>query len=157
MSKLDGNERWKTKMLLTEHKEQYEQRDINKLTGRPTMDELVMIRDYIMMPHIITMIKKCIDDMELSHIALKGVLMRCLEVIMFRVSDEYYVLKRELKNRNIKVIDGDTNDGILFFKYYCRGYEEKFGITREALRSEISVRLTSYTEEIGIQLRKEKE
>ena len=27
MSKLDGNERWKSKMLLTEHQEEYESRN----------------------------------------------------------------------------------------------------------------------------------
>ncbi len=157
MSKLDGNERWKSKMLLTEHKEQYDHRDTHKLTGRPTPDELTMIRDYIMLPHMITMIKKCIDDMTFTHIALKGVILRCLEVIMFRVSDDYYALKRQLKKQNIKVLHEEMNDGILYFSYYCRGYEEKFGIVRETLRSEISIRMTSYTEEIGNKLRKERE
>lgn len=157
MSKLDGNERWKSKMLLTEHKEQYDQRDNNKLTGRPTPEELTKIRDFIILPHIITMIKKCMDDMTLSHIALKGVVMRCLETIMFRVSDDYYVLKRELKNQDIEVVSEETNDGILYFRYYCRGYEERFGIVREAMRSAISIRMTKYTEELGIKLRTGKE
>lgn len=153
MSKLDGNERWKSKMLLTEHSEQYDQRHHHKLVGRPTPEELTKIRDYIMLPHMITMIKKCIDDTAYSHIALKGVVARCLEVMMFRVSDDYYVLKKELNNHNIKVVSEETDNGILYFRYFCRGYEERFGIVREALRSEISIRMTQYTDELGIKLR----
>lgn len=153
MSKLDGNERWKGKMLLTEHQEQYDQRN-NKQTSRVTTEELTMIRDLVMLPYLITMIQKSIEDMGFSKIALKGLIVRCLEVIMFKISDDYYSLKRELKKRNISVSEEETNDGIMYYRYYCRGYEEKFGIVRETLRSEIAKRLTKYTAEISQTLKK---
>lgn len=36
MSKLDGNGRWQTKMMLTEHAEQYDKRnDLSLLTDQP--------------------------------------------------------------------------------------------------------------------------
>ncbi|MFD2116304.1 hypothetical protein ACFSTH_08545 [Paenibacillus yanchengensis] len=150
MTKLDGNERWKGKMLLTEHQEQYDQRQVIKsAAGRPTSEELDMIRDLVVLPHLITMIQKSLEDMAFSKITLKGVVIRCLEVIMFKITDDYYVLKRELKQRNIKVSDEETNDGILYYRYYCRGYEEKFGIVRETLRSDVTLKLTKYTNDIG--------
>ncbi|GBG08324.1 hypothetical protein PAT3040_02903 [Paenibacillus agaridevorans] len=153
MSKLDGNERWKSKMLLTEHKEQYEKRYESKQVGRPTADELDQIRDYIMYPHMLTMIQKSIQDLSFMQVSLKGVLVRCMEYLMQRVTADYYALKKEFRLKNIKVIEEEMNDGILYFRYFCRGYEEKFGVVRESLRSEIIMRMTEYTKEIGQQLK----
>ncbi len=62
MSKLDGNERWKSKMLLTEHQEQYQERNNKTLIGRATTDELRMIRDVIMFPHMLTMSDKSLQE-----------------------------------------------------------------------------------------------
>ena len=156
MSKLDGNNRWGGKMLLTEHQEQYDQhqRHEAKPNSRPNSEELEMIRDLVMFPQLIAMVQKSIEDMGFAKITLKGVIIRCLEVIMFRISDDYYALRRELKNRNIKVSEEETNDGILYYRYFCRGYEEKFGIVRETLRTEMSTRLTEYTTDIGQALKK---
>ncbi len=156
MSKLDGNERWKGKMLLTEHQQQYDQRHDNKMTGRPTPEELTMIRDVIVLPRLITMIQKSIEDMDFIQVSLKGVVIRCMEIIMFKVSNDYYALKRDLKQRNIKVFDEETNDGILYFRYFCRGYEENFGIVRETLGSEISMRITKYTNDLSKLLKQSK-
>ncbi|OUS68179.1 hypothetical protein B1748_34535 [Paenibacillus sp. MY03] len=153
MSKLDGNERWKSKMLLTEHKEQYEKRHESKQVGRPTADELDQIRDYLMYPHMLTMIQKSIQDLSFMQVSLKGVLARCMEYLMQRVTADYYALKKELRLKNIKVIEEEMNDGILYFRYFCRGYEEKFGVVRESLRSEIIIKMTEYTKEIGQQLK----
>jgi len=155
-TKLDGNERWKSKMLLTEHKEQYDQRNSPKATGRPTKEEIEMIRDYVIYPHLIRMIQKSMDDVNLAHIALKGVLQRCLECIMFSISDDFYKLKKELKQRNIRVEEEEINDDILYYRYYCRGYEEQFGIVREALRTEIRTKITDYTMQLGKQLKSDK-
>lgn len=153
MSKLDGNERWKSKMLLTEHKEQYEKRHEQKQQGRPTPDELNQIRDFIVYPHMITMIQKCIQDLGFIHVSLKSVLVRCMEYLMQRTTDDYYALKKELRLKNIKVLEEETNDGILYYRYFCRGYEEKFGVVRESMRTEIILRMTQYTNEIGTQLK----
>ncbi|MFD0587991.1 hypothetical protein ACFQZE_08235 [Paenibacillus sp. GCM10027627] len=155
MSKLDGNERWKTKMLLTEHKEQYDKRHEPKLTGRPTLEEMTQIRDYIMYPYMLEMIEKSLHEMAVIQVALKSVMVRCMEYLRRRVTDDYYAVKRELKGKNIKVAGEETEEGILYYRYFCRGYEERFGIVREALRNEIVVRMTQYTKEIGMQLKKQ--
>jgi hypothetical protein len=153
MSKLDGNERWKTKMLLTEHKEQYEQRHQQKITGMPTSDEMTLIRDFVMYPNIISMLHRGIDQIRTANIPLKELLARCLEVIMFSVTDDYYALKRELKARNIQVFADVTDDGVLYHRYLCRGYENRFGITREALKAEMGNRLAKYTDQLAKSLK----
>lgn len=153
MNKLHGNGRWGTKMLLTEHKAEYEQRNQLKVIGMPTKEELTMIRDFIMFPKIEQMLQRGIDQVRMSSFFLKELLVRSLEVILFFVTEDYYDLKRKLKDRNIQVQQDYTNDGIMYYRYTCRGYEETFGITREALRAEISNRCTLYLDRISDQLR----
>ncbi len=140
-------------MLMTEHQQQYDNRSQPKLTGRPTREELVMIRDFIIYPHVISMIQRSQEDVSSAQLALKAVIIRCLEYLMHRASNDYYSLKRELKSRNIKVMEEETNDGILYYRYFCRGYDDKFGIVRETLRTEIIQQMTRYTNEIGQKLR----
>jgi hypothetical protein len=148
MTKLDGNERWKSKMLLTEHQEQYQNRDSKAQVGLATAEELTMIRDLIMYPHMLTMSDKSLQEIKRSPNLYKRFFEQFIQLLMDRISKELFSLRRELKNRNIKVFDDETVDGIIYHRYVCRGYENKFGIVRETLRSEISNRLTKYASEI---------
>ncbi|WP_256758153.1 hypothetical protein [Cohnella sp. WQ 127256] len=143
MTKLDGNERWKGKMLLTEHQEQYQDRH-NKTQGRATNDELTMIRDVIMYPHMLTMCDKSLQEVKRNPNLFKRFFEQFIQMVMDRISKELFALRRELKIRNIKVFDDETADGIIYHRYSCRGYEDKFGIVRETLRTEISLRLARY-------------
>ncbi|CAG7658891.1 hypothetical protein ACFQI7_27670 [Paenibacillus allorhizosphaerae] len=151
MSKLDGNERWKSKMLLTEHKEQYDNRNEAKnthLRNRPTEDELVMIRDYILLPYMLSMAQKSIDDIENSNNILKQLYLTAGRVVMDKISDDLYSLRRELSKRNIKIMGDEHVEMIVYHRFICRGYEDRFGMVRDVMRSEISIRLSKYLKEI---------
>ncbi|KIL40479.1 hypothetical protein SD70_12915 [Gordoniibacillus kamchatkensis] len=149
MSKLDGNERWKSKMLLTEHQEQYEARNNPKKQGHPTPEELTMVRDYVLLPHMLTMIQKSIDDIRNTPNLLNRLYMTAAQVLMNKISQDMYDLKRELSRRNIKVLNDEQIDLVVYYNYSCRGYKERFAIVREVARAEISVRLTQYLEELS--------
>ncbi|OKP86068.1 hypothetical protein [Paenibacillus sp. P32E] len=64
MSKLEGNERWKTKMIMTEHVEQYEEQQRNTGDKLITIDERTMVRDLILLPYIDTMVGKSLKEIE---------------------------------------------------------------------------------------------
>ncbi|MFC3748696.1 hypothetical protein [Paenibacillus sp. GCM10012306] len=142
MSKLDGNERWKSKMLLTEHQEQYENRNKNLQTGRITTEELTMIRDAIMFPYMLTMCDKSLQDLRNSTHLFKQLFEQVIQIIMNYITKDLSKINRELRQRNIKIFSDETHDGIIYHRYVCRGYEDQFGIVREVLRSEISVHFT---------------
>lgn len=146
MSKLDGNERWKPKMLLTAHVEQYENRHESKLTGMATKEELSMIRDKVMLPHVMTMLQKGIDSIATSTFTLKDLSVRSLELLLHMTREDERELKKELSRRNIKIHLDESGDDIFYFRYFCRGYEEKVGITHKAMRAEIGIRVTKYME-----------
>ncbi|KQX61169.1 hypothetical protein [Paenibacillus sp. Root444D2] len=148
MSKLDGNERWKSKMLLTEHQEEYESRNDPKKTSRPTSEELIMIRDYILLPHMLTIVQKSVDDIKSSSNLLKQLYLATGQVVMNKISRDMYDIRRELTKRNIKIISDEHAELVVYHRFLCRGYEDRFGMTRDVMRSEISVQLKKYIKEI---------
>ncbi|WP_223066488.1 hypothetical protein [Paenibacillus caui] len=152
MSKLDGNERWKSKMLLTEHQEQYEHHSEARNSHRPTEDELIMIRDYILLPYMLSMVQKSIDDIENNSNLLKKLYLAAGQVVKNKISEDLYRLRRELSKRNIKIINDEQVDLIVYHRFICRGYEDRFGMVRDVIRSEISIRLSKYLKEIGERL-----
>lgn len=147
MSKLDGNERWKGKMLLTEHQEQYEARG-DKPKGRATADEIALIRDAVLLPYALTMIQKGMDEVVRSEITLRQVLAKFMRVMINQMSAEASTVNRQLRQRNIRVLTDEMNDDIIYHKYLCRGYEEKFGMTREVARAEIAKHISRVVSEI---------
>lgn len=156
MSKLDGNERWVSKMLLTEHHEQYEAEravsprmdDVPKAARHPTPEELIMIRDVILLPHMLTMTQRSIDDSKLSGNFMSQLHILATQAIMDMISKDLYALRRELSQRRIRLLNDEQVDLVLYHKYICRGYEERFGIVREVMRAEISVKFGGYISKI---------
>ncbi|MFD0669887.1 hypothetical protein [Cohnella sp. GCM10027633] len=137
MSKLEGNNRWKSKMLLTEHQEQYEARG-DQTQGKATADEIAMIREAVLLPHAMTISNKSLNEIKGSTIALHHTMAKFLRVLMDHISLEMYRVRRELRQRNIKVLSDEMADDIVYHRYVCRGYEGRFGMTREVARFEIS-------------------
>ncbi|WP_019911578.1 hypothetical protein [Paenibacillus sp. HW567] len=153
MSKLDGNERWKSKMLLTDHQEQYENRNKSRQTGRIMTEELTLIRDAIMFPYMLTMCDKSLQDLRNSSHLFKQIFEQIVQFIMNCITQDLTRVNRELRQRNIKIYSDEMSDGVIYHRYVCRGYEDRFGIVREVLRSEISVRFTQYSARILSQLK----
>lgn len=151
LSKLDGNERWKTKMLVTEHVDQYEQaeRTAGSSNKRLTIEERVMVRDLILLPYIDTMVSKSLRELEFSRGILKRASQHAGEAVLHRIMQDTYKLQNELKRRNIRFVADEQDDFITYHKIFCRGYEERFGLTRDVIRTEISLRLTRYTAELA--------
>jgi len=113
-------------------------------TGRITIEELTMVRDFIMLPHMLTMCQNSLDDLRISRNLFKDQFAGMVQLIMDAITRDLAQLRREFSKRKIKVWDDGVVDGIIYSRYNCRGYEDRFGVVREALRSEISVRLKQY-------------
>lgn len=148
MSKLDGNERWKSKMLLTEHAEQYEDQHRSQGSSIITAEERRLLRDYTLLPHMEKMVQKSISDVEYSNNLFKRLHLMVNQYILNRIIGDSYKLRRELKQRNIRILNEEQADMVVYYHYYCRGYQERFGMTRDVMRSEISLRLTKYSSEL---------
>jgi hypothetical protein len=71
------------------------------------------------------------------------------QAVMNQIHKDMTLLRQELSRRKIKVVDDGQVDLIIYYKILCRGYEERFGIMRDVVRSEISVRLTNYLKDVA--------
>ncbi|QHW29924.1 hypothetical protein GZH47_03120 [Paenibacillus rhizovicinus] len=168
MSRLDGNERWKSKMLLTEHVERYDEHHadgdaqgaVSAVQERAprerniiTTEERAMLRDFILLPHMEKMVEKSIADVENGTNILRRAHLMAGQKILDRIVKDLYGLRRELKQRNIRILNEEHADLVVYHRYFCRGYEDRFGMTRDVMRSEISVRLARYTSELAALLK----
>ncbi|MFD1776992.1 hypothetical protein [Paenibacillus rhizophilus] len=154
MSKLEDNERWKSKLILTEHAEGYVQQHNPTPAKIITAEERTMLRDYLLLPHMVTMVQKSLDDLKHSHNILNRLYLMAGEYVMGRITQDLYQLRRELRQRNIKVLSEEQSDFVIYHRFICRGYEERFGMTRDVMKAEISLRLTRYIAEAGGLLKK---
>lgn len=155
MSKLSGNERWKTKMLMTEHVDEYEGQGKEEGDGRTmlTTAERTMVRDLILLPYIDTMVSRSMQEIERSGNILTKMYLMAGRYIQNRIMKDTYRLQKELKQRNIRFVADEQDEFISYYKIFFRGYHEQFGLTRDVMRSEISLRLTRYTSELGMVLK----
>lgn len=114
-----------------------------------TIEEFTLIRDYILMPHMLTMVQRSIEEIETSGNVMRRLYANASHVIMNRMTADMVEVRRKLKKAGIRVGDPDQDDFVTNYPFTCRGYTDNFGITREAMRTEISLRMTAYISELS--------
>lgn len=118
-----------------------------------TVEERTMVRDLILLPYLDTMVSKSLREIELSGSILQRASIIAGQAIQQRIMDDTHRLQKELKQRNIRVVADEQEEFLVYYKIFCRGYQERFGLTRDVMRTEISLRLTRYTAELRDLLR----
>ncbi len=157
--KLSGNGRWESsRMMLPEHRTQFLERHGHKAAGDgaepapnpavPTKEELELIRSSVILPMILSIAEKNRQEIERSTYTFKPLYLKATLILMDAVSRELGSVKRQLKQRNIKVFEDEQVDLVMYFRFVCRGYEERFGMVREVVRAEMSVRITRFMREM---------
>lgn len=114
-----------------------------------TLLERIMIRDLILLPYMHTMVDKAIQDAGRSRNVLTQASLLAGEYIRKQILQDTYRIQKEFKERNIKIVEDENDDFLLYNMIYYRGYKERFGMTRDVMRTEISLRLTQYTADLG--------
>ncbi|BCG60029.1 hypothetical protein [Paenibacillus sp. URB8-2] len=108
-----------------------------------------LLRDYILTGHIETMVQKSVSEIEYSTNILKRLYLVAGHYILEQIAQDLRRLRRDLKQRNIKFVKDEQDDLIVYHYFTCRGYQERFPMTRDLMRAEISVRLTRYIADAG--------
>lgn len=134
-------------MLLTEHHEHYDNRSKSP-SQQPSTEEFRMIRDYTLLPYILTMVQRNLDDLKYNKSILNSAFITAGEEIAKRIAKDIYEVRRDLSRRNIRVSNGEQDDIVMNYQYSCRGYTGTFGITREESRAQISIRLGKYVSDL---------
>lgn len=120
----------------------------NQLSGRATTEELTWIRDAIMLPYMLDLAELKRQEMVNSSNTFKVLYEKALSVLMDRVTQDLVAVRKNLRERKIKLFEDGQGDLVLYTKYVCRGYEDRFGVVREVLRAEMSKRFGAYISDI---------
>ncbi|GIP56166.1 hypothetical protein [Paenibacillus vini] len=124
---------------------------MNKTAGIITAEERRMMRDYILLTHIHTMVHKSIDDLQFTDSILRDTYLLFNEHIEGMVFMDLKIHRLALKHHGIQVTKEEhSKDGFVIYYYYtCRGYTDRLGLTRDVMKSEISIRLGKYVEAVA--------
>jgi hypothetical protein len=141
-------------MLLTEHHQQYDSRE-NSPSQQPTSEEFILIRDYTLLPHILTIVQHNMDQLRHQKSVLKSAYQAVGEEVAKKITKDIYELRKELSKRNIRVENGEQDDIVLKYQYVCRGYNGTFDITREECRAQMGIKLGNYVSGLLSRLRDE--
>lgn len=125
-----------------------------KMMGKEKIEDLVLIRDNVVLGSLFTMLQKNGADLEFNRSILNKAYAMAGRYIEDRVLEDSKANRAALKARGVKIHREEHQDNfIIYYHYTSRGYTDKFGITRDVLRSEISWRLAGYISELGGMIR----
>ena len=112
----------------------------------PSEEELDLIRDFILLPKMMTIVEKSRKEIELSDHSLKRLYLAAAEVLQERILRDLTAVRKELKTRGIKIWEDEPCPGGTEFryKYSFRGYVHEFSIMRPVVKAQISVRFGRY-------------
>ncbi len=112
--------------------------------NRITLEELELVRDYIVLLAMLTIVERSREEVEFSPISLKSVYLVVNSALQDRIHSDLATVKRKLRTSEIKVWEDERDELIIRYRYVCRCYEDRFGMTREVIKSQISERLGQY-------------
>jgi hypothetical protein len=148
--KLEKNGLWESsRMMLPEHREALIERrkpqaEADNKPNVPTHEELKLIRNYALLPIILSIVETNYRKIETSSYPLKKLYITATEQLMSLVHADLVQVKKTLKERNIKVFEDERVDGVIRYRFVCRGYEDRFAMIRDVVRAEISVKIAEY-------------
>jgi Icc-related predicted phosphoesterase len=160
--KLEKNGLWESsRMMLPEHREALAQRrkpqdqdqDQDQAQAAtaavtkpnvPTQEELKLIRNYALLPIMLSIVENNYRNIETSSYALKKLYMAATQALLNLIHADLAQVRKTLKQRKIKVHEEERIDGVIGYRFVCRGYEDSFAIMRDVVRAEISVRIAEY-------------
>jgi len=156
--KLENNGLWESsRMMLPQHREALLNRhhEIPSLrSSHPKKEDIELIRDYILLPIMYTLVTKKISEVKLSSETLKSLYAKAAQILAANIYKDLSKVKQEMMEKEIRVFNEEKHEDILELYYAYRDYEDRLIITKEYMKAEISKRLARYTDSLIINLSK---
>ncbi|WP_091014479.1 hypothetical protein [Paenibacillus amylolyticus] len=111
---------------------------------KQSAEELELVKKYAEMPLLLDVIeedKKRIDE---SSVILKRELKFYLSALQDRVTADIYELKKQLRDKDIKIIEQKRTKENLTISYSIRGYQHKMSPLMSRVRTDVLVMLADY-------------
>lgn len=146
--KLQGNGLWESsRMMLPQHKEQsmmLHQDKGSPSSEPPTKKELDLMRDYVILPVALTIVEKKRLEVERSSFTLKILYSAAAKIVVKCIQEDVQQLKKALVDKQIRVFEDSKEPTEIVYRYVCRGYENRFVMTKDYMRGEVSAKIESY-------------
>ncbi|MFD2611900.1 hypothetical protein [Paenibacillus gansuensis] len=102
-----------------------------------------MVKEFLLLPMVLTVFERDTKIIA-SHVKTKAPYEQALQLAMDRVTANLAELKREFRQRGIKVFDSERTASGVHCKYLCRGYENQFDMMWLYIRAEVELRMKHY-------------
>ncbi|TVY09863.1 hypothetical protein [Paenibacillus cremeus] len=114
-----------------------------------TNEEMELIKKHIILPLMLDVVQKNIEDLSLNQSTLKPLYIASCEAVMNLIHQDMAENRKLLKQANIKIFDRDQSKYPLFhYPYMVRGYHFTFQMRRELIKSEMSTMLPKYVNRV---------
>ncbi|WP_192894626.1 hypothetical protein [Paenibacillus contaminans] len=111
----------------------------------PTREEVYAIRDSILLPMMLTICEKNLRELEFDRQPMTQLYIVTVNALMNRINADLTTVKKLLRSGGIKVVEDDrVAEAMIYYRFFCRGYNDIFGMTRDVVKAEISVRMGKY-------------
>ncbi|MFD3258651.1 hypothetical protein ACE3MQ_08595 [Paenibacillus lentus] len=155
--KLAGNGLWESsRMMLPQHKEQSlstrEQATAaaNGAAGirapsPPTAKDIEVIRQYIILPVALQIVEKKNREVERSSQTLKSLYAVATKVLAQHMREDMQRCRKSLIKQQIRIFEPSTDGLDIHYRFVCRGIEDEFTMTKDFLKSQVSLAIGQYT------------
>ncbi|MDQ1913202.1 hypothetical protein RAC89_22660 [Paenibacillus sp. GD4] len=151
--KLQGNGLWESsRMMLPQHKEQsmlLSHPQPAAAPEPPTQKELELMRDFIILPVALGIVEKKRRETEMSSLTLKILYSAAAKVLVKSIQEDVQQSRKALVEKQIRVFEDSKDASEIVYRYVCRGYENRFVMTKDYMRSEVSVRIERYVRNLA--------
>ncbi|MBP1995653.1 hypothetical protein [Paenibacillus eucommiae] len=150
--KLEGNGLWESsRMMLPEHKALFssnQRSSTAKLPAQLSKEEMNLVRDYILLPVMLSVVENKSREIEMSSLAFKMLYSASSRVLASIIGKDLRKVEKALQERSIQVFEEMKDENMLQYRYICRGHEEPLIMARDYMKSEISVRIGRYAKNL---------
>ncbi|MFE5318930.1 hypothetical protein ACFQ88_09490 [Paenibacillus sp. NPDC056579] len=150
--KLEGNGLWESsRMMLPQHKEQsmsVPNETSSSAAEPPTRKELELMREYILLPVALQIVEKRSIEVEMSSMTLKLLYSAAAKILARKIREDVQKSRAALLEKNIRLFEESKDDTALYYRYVCRGREDRFTMTKDFMRAEISARIGRYAKSL---------
>ncbi|UHA74016.1 hypothetical protein [Paenibacillus sp. 481] len=147
--KLEKNGLWESsRMMLPQHKEAFQNRFHPHTVQpcRPTTEEIKLMKDSVLLSIMHTIIIKKAYEIEQSSDTLRGLYTKVARLLAKNIYADLCEVKKYLLEKNICLHEEEKDEQAIHYRYVCRHYEDRFIVTRDYIRSEVSTRIGRYAD-----------
>lgn len=114
-----------------------------------TEEELQMVKQSLILPIVLDVLAHDIRVLQGSAAKMNGLYVKYLHSLQDKVSLELYHLRRQLRQKGIKVFRQERAKQGLEAEYLCRGYQHRFTMLWGVVKAEVEVALGALMKAAG--------